>query len=287
MTRENKRQHKTLTEQGFHVYLGTCKIRKKSGVRIALPNILSIGRNGFHFFGDESASGEYVAYGVAVLNDSDIVRTENKWRVILEEKAGLPAGTRFHAKDVFNPIARQKTVWSKFDNNEIWEIVWQLFKILKQGRVMFSIGLVHKNTYPTEMPDDGGKKTKVTQESLYVMGFQGAMMSIDSHGLFSPNINKTFWIDQQQTITKLWGAPRSQVHRLFTYKNIKPHIAKIQKPRLLEASDLLTWVVVRSIAYQSREDDHKQHTSLMVKELDPTICDCWWQPTEENIPDWE
>ena len=110
MARKNKFQNKTLVEQGFHVHLGSCKVRAKSATKIELPRILSVGKNGFHFFGDESSSGDLVSYGILILNDSDVLRTENNWTAILEEKAGLPAGTRFHAKDVFNPVARQKTV---------------------------------------------------------------------------------------------------------------------------------------------------------------------------------
>lgn len=229
----------------------------------------------FHVFGDESCADNMVLYGLLLLNENDVEGAENDFVHIIKS-AGVPIGSRFHAKEVFNGIARSKSVWSHLSDKEIWAIAKKLLISLKSHRAMFNIGIVDRESYPKKMPSGTGQEILVSPEHLYSLAFQAAFITFDEHGLINPQTSIRLWIDPQKSRIALWGGGKIQVQTLYKYKHIAPEKIEETKPILLDAADLFTYVAGRAVSNQP--STNKQICKELFELCNPNRSDTKWVP---------
>ncbi|MBI4630991.1 MAG: hypothetical protein HY740_04610 [Chloroflexi bacterium] len=238
----------------------------------------------FHLFGDESSAQDIVLYGILALNENDVQEATKDFAHIIS-LAGMPAGTRFHSKTVFNEIARANTPWQNLSASTMWEIAKDLIVSLKSHRTMFCIGIVDRSSYPNTIPSGKGGTIQVTPEHLYVMAYQAAIATIDNRGLINPQTKLKLWIDPQKTVLDFWGIGRAKIERLLRYKDIEPETINGEKPLLLDAVDLFTYIAGRALSKIA--SPHKQICEELNKLCDPARGDAGWiPPNQEKSYQW-
>ncbi len=216
--------------------------------------------NHFHLFGDESTAQNVVVYGILVLNDNDLVAAENDFSGVIES-AGVPRGTRFHAKEVFFGKGKEKSVWQHLDDTEIWVVARSLLTCLKAHRPMFCVGVVDQKTYPSKMPSGTGQEVKIMPEHLYGIAFQAAFGALESHGLTNSETKIKLWVDPQTTKLNFWGVGRIQIKHFLKHRHLNPEKIEGPKPVLLDAADLFAYIAGRAVS------DYSSPNKKVCKEL--------------------
>ncbi|MBI4631479.1 MAG: hypothetical protein HY740_07170 [Chloroflexi bacterium] len=233
----------------------------------------------FHLFGDESSKQNIVLYGILVLNENDVHQAAKDFAHIIS-LAGMPVGTRFHSKNIFNEIARANTPWQNLSAATVWGIAKDLIVSLKSHRTMFCIGVVDRSSYPTTLPSGKGRLIQITPEHLYVMAHQAALHTIDNCGLVNPQVKLKLWIDPQKSVMDFWGVGRAKIERLLRYKDIKPETISGEKPLLLDAADLFTYVAGHALS--KTESPNKHSCEELYKLCDPIRGDAGWIPPDRE-----
>jgi hypothetical protein len=274
----------TLAQRGYQPLIGSMRIyeQEKSEhffllkVRYGVPRV--------DVFGDESSSKDIVSYGLVIVDRTQTAALESAFQEVLDDYA-QSKDARFHAVDLFAGDQRRKpdSKWKHLTRDQCSELCISLANTLVKFNTSFSVGVVHKNTYPDDMPDDDGKPIKINNEHHYIIGFCAAAASFLRKGAFYPNLEHKCIVDPLPNCkVNLVGCRNVWVEKVLALTDLKPTSCGNPKPILIDAADLLAYCSAR--AYSSEDHATKDVCRSVIDILSPLVTDAWWNPGKTLIP---
>ena len=275
MGRKGKKEP-SLIEQGFHVLMGTLQ---NYGRKYPVSNI-TLRSNSINLFGDESSSRHYVTYALVVLDELSTIELEERWSGILFKYGSLD-GRGFHARKLFHLHARQKSQWLELDLAEAWRMTHELTDAIVSSGASVYLGIVHRETFPTEMNLGNSRTTRLLDAHLFPFGYLAAVQSAREEGILTiPGTEVRLWTDQVDTI-ELWGVGNIQVKRLMSQSGIEPEpIFDGAKELLIEAADLIAYAAGRALDVE--QSKNKENCLEVMRRLNVSFCQYYWCVNEKS-----
>lgn len=270
MNRPKKgKKQPSLAEQGHKIYLGTCRA---VGRRDPISKV-DVRGGAIHLFGDESSSKEFVTYVLLVVDEDSVYDLETGWGEILR-KYGAPA-RGFHARQLFAKDQRAKSVWKDMTTEQMLNLCLELSDLIAASRALIYLGIVHRDSFPTELPDGFGQSIKLEDKQLFAFGFFAAASQAKYEGILSLPMRKYLWVDQHDK-TRVWGIGNIQIKRMMASVGITPEKIGKVKPLMIEAADLISYAAGRAI--DSTNSPNKELCRKVMARLNPMISHHWWNP---------
>jgi len=276
--RRYRQRRRSLLEQGFRPYLGTLRIRELTR-EVVIPHSDVVPR--FDIFGDESTAPGIVVYGLIALSATDADNAKKEFTSVISN-AGLPEHTRAHAKDIFHGDRRALTPWSKLSHESTLEVIGKIFELLVKNQAIFSIGIVDQSTYPEKIPSGFGDTVMVTASELYPLAFWASAAPLSIGAIGKQKLDLKWYLDEQVTRARMWGAGRCQVQRMFTFAGIELEPLGNPKPLLLDAADLFAYVAGRAIS--PRRGAYTELFQDWYQLCAPMRAHFWWIPQAQERP---
>jgi hypothetical protein len=274
----------TLAQSGYKLLIGSTRIYEEEKSEHFFLQKIHYGVPKVVFFGDESSSKEIVSYGMVIVERTQTAALESAFQEVLEEYTHSN-NSRFHAADLFAGDQRRKpdSKWKHLTRDQCSELCIALANTLVKYNTSFSVGIVHKNTYPDHMPDDNGKLIKLSNEHHYVIGFCAAAASFLRKGAFYPNLERKCIVDLLKNCkVNIWGCGNVWMEKVFAVTDLKPVPCANPKPILIDAADLLAYCSAR--AFSSDDYANKDVCKAVIVILSPLVADAWWNPGNALIP---
>jgi hypothetical protein len=155
-------------------------------------------------YGDESSARELITYCLLVVPTEENSNIEQRFLHIYRKYGGSPKA-RFHCREMFSMQARLKTEWSHLNERGSWLFARELAILIRLTRIKASVCVVHKDTYPKEMPDGKGKSFEVKAETCYAFGFYAAAQGLVANKIIDKQDKCGLFVDEQNTRFNLFG----------------------------------------------------------------------------------
>lgn len=240
-------------------------------------------------FGDESTTPGLVTYGLVVFPDAKYERyARYAWHKVIKA-FGAKSNAKIHARSLFSGHARQKTEWSHLSESDSSELATGLMTAIRSEGALFSVGVVHLNTYPSEGIPDGldasgeQKFNPWSQPVFYGFGFIAAVVGLTSNGgVMRPGMPYKLFLDPISNAVKLFSIwPSMQVVKLMQATGLQP-MKFIEKPQMLDAADLYAYAAGRALA---DGDARNKEACKTIYELAGGIkTHYWWNPEGKLSP---
>ncbi|MBI9051095.1 MAG: hypothetical protein JEZ00_16860 [Anaerolineaceae bacterium] len=272
-----KKKRHTIVDDGYKVYCGTGKMSEESFNRqkYSWGQTENSQKNIRILFGDESSFKDIVSYGIVGVNNSNAKLIEQEINRVFE-------GKRLHCNEIFNNLGREKSEWRNFTDEQIWVMVNSILQILNRYQAVFSVGVVHYDTYPKKISGGIYVNKDVTQAHMYGFACQGALSGLERIKFINPHIQTYFFPDEQKTIQKFWFDMRIGIQRFFTHKYVQTLKKESgENPILLDIADLFTYITSHSLT--KKEHNKRNKFRELYRICNPVRIDQFWCDNENKL----
>jgi hypothetical protein len=233
----------------------------------------------FSAYGDESSFERVVTYGIVALPTGavPVVAALSD----LKRSSGVPPTEPFHARIIFSGDARRKTGWAHLEPPAILAFADKFVHCLRQHDALFSIGAVHRDEYPADIPAGAGFPAGVMEpKQLTATVFLGAVLHLQ--GLvrlgtlrlqIDPDPTRIDWFGKKMRADRNYVLEPAAGAALW---GMQVQLATVNKPVLLEAADLLAYTASHALA--DKEYPSKQWFEDIYAQCRPLLSTLTYDP---------
>jgi hypothetical protein len=264
----------------LHVICAGC------GAPIDVPiHVVAVQDQLFHGFGDESSFSEVVTYGVLVLHSHDRKGAEDEL-ARAKYRHGLPLETELHCREMFNEVARAKSIWTGWTEERLLGFLEEFLYALRKYRPMFLVSAVNRTEYPSSFPEGAGfAECEMEPKQLAAILFQGVCVLLFKR-LGATNVR--LWVDPDRTKIP-WFGRRVQAHR--NYRSTDPaskmflepqSLSEDDKPTLLEVADVFAYVAAHALSSTDHRLKRRYEELYYICRAELSVVT--WDPEGKRVP---
>jgi Protein of unknown function (DUF3800) len=229
-------------------------------VHLHQPKVVHPPQSKVYAFGDESAFGNVIAYGLAVVEGPDLPRVERFFSG-LKQRYGIDSRAEFHCRIVFSGDQRRKSAWRDLSPTKVLEFAEELISGLVGMQTRFIVGAAHRSEQPEELPAvENWAAIEMGTDLLQGIACLSALNTLNQH---YDQHRVEFRTDPNRKKIPLAGR-RIQAHSLYKLNNsdTNQHIAPEpvdpkDKPALLQVADLFAYTATHSLTEKKHRNKER------------------------------
>ena len=237
-----------------------CRHTSLIPVHLRQPRAGHLSQSKIYAFGDESEFGNVIAYGLVIVEVTNLPRVERFFSG-LKQRYGIDPQAEFHCRIVFSGDLRSKSPWKDLSPAQVLDFAEELLSGLVGMQTWFIVGAAHRSEQPEEVPAVGNwAAIEMGTDLLHGIACMGALTALNQH---YDQHQVEFRADPNRKKIPLAGR-RIQAHSLYqlnnsdTNQHISPEpIDPNDKPALLQVADLFAYTATHSLTEKKHRNKER------------------------------